>query len=93
MDAKEPPVRRPQDGVARLRETKPDGPGPFAEILKTSAVQGGDDSAPREHEERPQSDHIEGLSDEALEQLERDEKRYAAARRAATAGGRTTLYE
>jgi hypothetical protein len=73
-----------------LREREPKGPDQFDAILNPTQTEGDDGRDPGE---APAAEEIPGFTDNDLAELESATERYAAARRAATAGGRDTLYE
>ena len=86
------PTTGRRGSVRDLREKDPKGPGQFETILATSTQTTA--TPPREQpaSERP-SESVPGFGKADVSLLEEREKRYAAARRAATVGGRDSLYE
>jgi hypothetical protein len=84
----------PREGVDRLREADPQGPAQFDRVLRTNLRRGQAEGKKRG---RATSSHerseIAGLGSDDLRELKQQEKKFAAARRAAIAAGRTTLYE
>lgn len=77
-------------GVADLREDHPRGAKQFAAIVDTKMTA---TSPPKAKRAAPKGPPIKGFADEDIKKLRETEKRYAASRRAATSGGRDTLYD
>ena len=77
-----------RQGIEALREQEPCGPQQFAGILDTKMGEG-----PGHVPASGGGTQIDGLGEKELQEARALEKKYAAARRAAIAGGHTTLYE